>query len=38
MIAGLLELEEQGVLHRHEGELRFLDLVPSPAPAARRVP
>jgi hypothetical protein len=33
MIAGLLELEEQGVLHRHDGELRFLDLVPSPAPA-----
>ena len=35
MIAGLLELEEQGVLHRQGGELRFLDLVPPGAPAER---
>jgi hypothetical protein len=33
MIAGLLELEQQALLHRHDGELRFLDLVPAPAPA-----
>jgi hypothetical protein len=26
LIAGMLELEEQGVLARHSGELRFLDL------------
>jgi hypothetical protein len=26
VVAGMLELEEQGVLHRHQGELRFLDL------------
>ncbi|HZE74605.1 MAG TPA: hypothetical protein VE091_04805 [Gemmatimonadales bacterium] len=26
LIAGMLELEEQGVLARHNGELRFLDL------------
>jgi hypothetical protein len=38
MIAGLLELEAQGALHRHGGELRFLDLVPSSDPAERRVP
>jgi hypothetical protein len=35
MIAGLRELEEQGVLHREHGELRFLDLVPRAAPAER---
>ena len=38
LIAGLLELEEQGLLHRRGGELRFLDLVPSPAPAAEAAP
>jgi hypothetical protein len=37
MIAGLLELEEQGVLHRHDGELRFLDLVPRDATSERGV-
>jgi hypothetical protein len=26
LVAGMLELEEAGVLHRHGGELRFLDL------------
>ncbi len=26
LIAGLLELEEQGLLHRRDGELRFLDV------------
>jgi len=35
MIAGLLELEGQGALHREHGELRFLDLVPRAAPAER---
>ena len=38
LIAGLLELEEQGLLHRRGGELRFLDLVPSPAPAPEAAP
>jgi len=38
LIAGLLELEEQGILHRQGGELRFLDLVPSSAPAAPATP
>jgi hypothetical protein len=31
IVAGMLELEEQGVLHRHEGELRFLDLTSTTA-------
>jgi hypothetical protein len=35
MIAGLLELEEQEILHREHGELRFLDLVPRAAAAER---
>jgi hypothetical protein len=26
LVAAMLELEEQGVIHRHEGELRFMDL------------
>ena len=26
LIAGMLDLEEQGALHRHRGELRFLDI------------
>ena len=38
LIAGLLELEEQGILHRQGGELRFLDLVPSAAPAPQAAP
>ncbi|HKU60954.1 MAG TPA: hypothetical protein VJQ44_07045 [Gemmatimonadales bacterium] len=38
LIAGLLELEEQGILHRQRGELRFRDLVPSQATAARAAP
>jgi hypothetical protein len=29
LVAGLLELEQAGVLHRHGGELRFLDLCAS---------
>jgi hypothetical protein len=32
LLAGMLDLEEQGVLHRSDGELRFLDL---PETAAR---
>ena len=31
MIAGMLELESTGVLHRRGGELRFLDLCDSPS-------
>ena len=27
LVAGMLDLERDGVLHRHAGELRFLDLV-----------
>jgi len=38
LIAGLLELEEQGILHRSGGELRFLDLVPSLTPAREAAP
>jgi hypothetical protein len=38
LIAGLLELEEQGLLHRRGGELRFLDLVPAPIPASGTMP
>jgi hypothetical protein len=26
LVAGLLDLEERGILHRKDGELRFLDL------------
>ena len=28
LVAGMLSLESEGVLHRRDGELRFLDLVP----------
>lgn len=38
LIAGLLELEEQGILHRSGGELRFLDLAPSLTPAREAAP
>ena len=31
LIAGMLELEARGELHRHQGELRFLDLCAGPA-------
>jgi hypothetical protein len=31
IISGMLDLEEQGVIHRRDGELRFLD-VSSPLP------
>jgi hypothetical protein len=35
LVAGILELEAAGVLHRRGGELRFLDLCGMSAPGAK---